>query len=66
MFITICSDLRNLCQKLEKVHPGDSVTNGLLEKCKVLLNDSNDFTALRATVSFDTTTEVHLYSQNSD
>ena len=49
MFITICSDLRNLCQKLEKVHPGDSVTNGLLEKCKVLLNDSNDFTALRAT-----------------
>uniref|UniRef100_A0A8C3V451 SACA9 protein n=2 Tax=Catharus ustulatus TaxID=91951 RepID=A0A8C3V451_CATUS len=49
MFISICNDLRNLCPKLEKVHPGDSVTNGLLEKCKVLLNDSNDFTALRAT-----------------
>ncbi|NWS87714.1 SACA9 protein, partial [Toxostoma redivivum] len=49
MFISICNDLRNLCQKLEKVHPGDSVTNGLLEKCRVLLNDSNDFTALRAT-----------------
>ncbi|NXQ45060.1 SACA9 protein, partial [Catharus fuscescens] len=49
MFISICNDLRNLCQKLEKVHPGDSVTNGLLEKCKVLLNDSNDFTDLRAT-----------------
>ncbi|KAI1232149.1 hypothetical protein IHE44_0007209 [Lamprotornis superbus] len=49
MFISICNDLRNLCQKLEKVHPGDSVTKGLVEKCKVLLNDSNDFTALRAT-----------------
>ncbi|XP_062361407.1 sperm acrosome-associated protein 9-like [Cinclus cinclus] len=49
MFISICNDLRNLCHKLEKVHPGDSVSNGLLEKCKVLLNDSNDFTALRAT-----------------
>ncbi|NXH23640.1 SACA9 protein, partial [Myiagra hebetior] len=49
MFISICNDLRNLCQKLETVHPGDSVSNGLLEKCKVLLNDSNDFTAIRAT-----------------
>ncbi|KAM7033976.1 sperm acrosome-associated protein 9 [Acridotheres tristis] len=49
MFISICNDLRNLCQKLEKVHPGDSVTKGLVEKCKVLLNDSNDLTALRAT-----------------
>ncbi|XP_056361089.1 sperm acrosome-associated protein 9-like [Oenanthe melanoleuca] len=49
MFISICNDLRNLCHKMEHVHPGDCVTNGLLEKCKVLLNDSNDFTALRAT-----------------
>ncbi|NXR45133.1 SACA9 protein, partial [Hippolais icterina] len=49
MFISLCNDLRNLCQKMETVHPGDSVTNGLLEKCKVLLNDSNDLTALRAT-----------------
>ncbi|NXE93946.1 SACA9 protein, partial [Menura novaehollandiae] len=49
MFISICNDLRNLCQKLETVHPGDSVTNGLLEKCKVLLNDSNDLTDIRAT-----------------
>ncbi|NXA86280.1 SACA9 protein, partial [Melanocharis versteri] len=49
MFISICNDLRSLCQKLETVHPGDSVTNGLLEKCKVLLNDSNDLTAIRAT-----------------
>ncbi|NWV10112.1 SACA9 protein, partial [Ptilonorhynchus violaceus] len=49
MFISICNDLRSLCQKLETVHPGDSVTNALLEKCKVLLNDSNDLTAIRAT-----------------
>ncbi|NXO61584.1 SACA9 protein, partial [Phainopepla nitens] len=49
MFISICNDLRNLCPKMEKVHPGDSVTKGLLEKCKVLLNDSNDFSAIRAT-----------------
>ncbi|NWZ74528.1 SACA9 protein, partial [Acrocephalus arundinaceus] len=49
MFISLCNDLRNLCQKMETVHPGDSVTNGLLEKCKVLLNDSNDLTDLRAT-----------------
>ncbi|XP_066189173.1 sperm acrosome-associated protein 9 [Sylvia atricapilla] len=49
MFLSICKDLRNLCHKMETVHPGDSVTNGLLEKCKVLLNDSNDLTAIRAT-----------------
>ncbi|NXC51911.1 SACA9 protein, partial [Aleadryas rufinucha] len=49
MFISICNDLRSLCQRLETVHPGDSVSNALLEKCKVLLNDSNDFTAIRAT-----------------
>ncbi|NWI38532.1 SACA9 protein, partial [Picathartes gymnocephalus] len=49
MFISICNDLRNLCQKLETVHPGDNLSKGLLEKCKVLLNDSNDLTAIRAT-----------------
>ncbi|NXV08927.1 SACA9 protein, partial [Cettia cetti] len=49
MFISLCNDLRHLCHKMETVHPGDSVTNGLLEKCKVLLNDSNDLTAIRAT-----------------
>ncbi|NWR86603.1 SACA9 protein, partial [Furnarius figulus] len=49
MFISICNDLRNLCQKLETLHPGDHVTNGLLERCKLLLNDSNDLSAIRAT-----------------
>ncbi|XP_018773218.2 sperm acrosome-associated protein 9 [Serinus canaria] len=49
MFISICNELRCLCQRMETVHAGDSVTKGLLEKCKVLLNDSNDLTALRAT-----------------
>ncbi|NXO86586.1 SACA9 protein, partial [Sitta europaea] len=49
MFLSICRDLRCLCQEMETVHPGDSVSSGLLEKCKVLLNDSNDLTAIRAT-----------------
>ncbi|NWR96354.1 SACA9 protein, partial [Motacilla alba] len=49
MFVSICNELRCLCQRMETVHAGDSVTKGLLEKCKVLLNDSNDFSALRAT-----------------
>ncbi|NXU43772.1 SACA9 protein, partial [Drymodes brunneopygia] len=49
MFISICRDLRCLCYRLEMVHPGDSVTKGILDKCKVLLNDSNDLTAIRAT-----------------
>ncbi|XP_063265679.1 sperm acrosome-associated protein 9 [Prinia subflava] len=49
MFISLCNDLRSLCHKMETVHPGDSVTHCLLERCKVLLNDSNDFTAIRAT-----------------
>ncbi|NWH36385.1 SACA9 protein, partial [Chloropsis hardwickii] len=49
MFISICNDLRCLLHKMETVHAGDSVTKGLLEKCKVLLNDSNDLSAIRAT-----------------
>ncbi|NXG25173.1 SACA9 protein, partial [Grallaria varia] len=49
MFISICNDLRSLCQKLESVHPGDHVTNSLLERCKLLLNDSHDLSAIRAT-----------------
>ncbi|NWI91956.1 SACA9 protein, partial [Pitta sordida] len=49
MFLSICNDLRSLCQKLETLYPGDHVTKALLERCKVLLNDSNDLSALRAT-----------------
>ncbi|NWI52231.1 SACA9 protein, partial [Calyptomena viridis] len=49
MFISICNDLRNLCQRLETVHPGDHVSRALLERCKVLLNDSNDLSDIRAT-----------------
>ncbi|NXS06334.1 SACA9 protein, partial [Neodrepanis coruscans] len=48
MFITICNDLRDLCRKVEMVHPGDQVSNAILEKCKLLLNDSNDLSAIRA------------------
>uniref|UniRef100_A0A803VY51 Sperm acrosome associated 9 n=1 Tax=Ficedula albicollis TaxID=59894 RepID=A0A803VY51_FICAL len=60
MFISICNDLRHLCHKMEKVHPGDCVTNGLLAKCKQLLNDSNDFTALRATYPHDVVNYLRL------
>ncbi|NXM66884.1 SACA9 protein, partial [Serilophus lunatus] len=49
MFLSICNDLRSLCQKVEMLHPGDQVSNALLEKCKLLLNDSNDLSAIRAT-----------------
>uniref|UniRef100_A0A8C5UHQ3 Sperm acrosome associated 9 n=2 Tax=Malurus TaxID=55806 RepID=A0A8C5UHQ3_9PASS len=49
MFISICNDLRNLLHQLEVLHPGDNVAQGLLNKCRVLLNDSNDLTNVRAT-----------------
>lgn len=48
MFLNICSDLSRLCQKLEAVHSGNNVTNGILERCKLLLSHSNDLSAIRA------------------
>ncbi|KFP69844.1 Uncharacterized protein C9orf9, partial [Acanthisitta chloris] len=49
LFLRICNDLQKLCRSLETVHPGDSVSNGILERCKLLLDDNNDFSAIRAT-----------------
>ncbi|NXJ61755.1 SACA9 protein, partial [Rostratula benghalensis] len=53
MFLNICSDLSKLCHKLETVHPGNSVTNGILERCKLLLSHSNDLSAIRAKYPHD-------------
>lgn len=48
MFLNICNDLSNLCHKLETLHPGNSTTNEILERCKLLLNHSNDLSTIRA------------------
>ncbi|KAK2535199.1 sperm acrosome-associated protein 9 isoform X1 [Columba livia] len=53
MFLNICSDLSRLCQKLEAVHSGNNVTNGILERCKLLLSHSNDLSAIRAKYPHD-------------
>lgn len=53
MFLNICNDLSKLCQKLESVHPRNSTTNNILERCKVLLSHSNDLSSIRAKYPHD-------------
>ncbi|KFV12226.1 Uncharacterized protein C9orf9, partial [Pterocles gutturalis] len=53
MFLNICSDLSKLCHRLETVHPGNNITNGILERCKLLLSHSNDLSAIRAKYPHD-------------
>ncbi|NWH73200.1 SACA9 protein, partial [Piaya cayana] len=53
MFINICNDLSELCYRLETVRPSDSKTAGILDKCKLLLNHSNDLSAIRAKYPHD-------------
>ncbi|CAM4568999.1 sperm acrosome-associated protein 9 isoform X1 [Lepidochelys kempii] len=53
LFLNICSDLNKLCQKLEALHPGTSVTNNILEKCKLLVSPSNDLSTIRAKYPHD-------------
>ncbi|NXV12181.1 SACA9 protein, partial [Cepphus grylle] len=53
MFLNICNDLSKLCHKLETVHSGNSITNGILERCKMLLSHSNDLSAIRAKYPHD-------------
>ncbi|NXD74969.1 SACA9 protein, partial [Halcyon senegalensis] len=48
MFLNICNDLSKLCQTLEAVYSGNSVTDGILERCKLLLSHSNDLSTIRA------------------
>ncbi|KAK0687944.1 SACA9 protein, partial [Pygoscelis papua] len=53
MFLNICDDLSKLCHQLETVHSGNNVTNGILERCKLLLSHSNDLSAIRAKYPHD-------------
>ncbi|NWI13042.1 SACA9 protein, partial [Crypturellus soui] len=53
MFLNICNELSKLCHSLETLHPGNSVTNEILERCKLLLSPSNDFSAIRAKYPHD-------------
>ncbi|NXK21155.1 SACA9 protein, partial [Arenaria interpres] len=53
MFLNICNDLSKLCHKLETVHSGNTVTNDILERCKLLLSHSNDLSAIRAKYPHD-------------
>lgn len=47
LFLSICSDLSNLCLKLETLCSG-TTTGDALERCKLLLNHSNDLSSIRA------------------
>ncbi|NXX74334.1 SACA9 protein, partial [Urocolius indicus] len=48
MFLNICNDLSKLCHKLETIYSNDNITNGILERCKLLLSHSNDLSSIRA------------------
>ncbi|NXC45720.1 SACA9 protein, partial [Penelope pileata] len=53
MFLNICNELSNLCHKLETVHSGNSTTNEILDRCKLLLSYSNDLSTIRAKYPHD-------------
>ncbi|XP_077162308.1 sperm acrosome-associated protein 9 isoform X3 [Paroedura picta] len=53
MFLNICCDLNKLCHRLESLHAGNSTTNALLEKCKMLVSHSNDLSTVRAKYPHD-------------
>ncbi|CAM9670013.1 unnamed protein product [Bubo scandiacus] len=53
MFLNICNDLSKLCHKLETTHSGNTITNGILERCKLLLSHNNDLSTIRAKYPHD-------------
>ncbi|XP_074968340.1 sperm acrosome-associated protein 9 [Phalacrocorax aristotelis] len=53
MFLSICNDLSKLCQRLETLHSGNNVTDGILERCKLLLSHSNNLSIIRAKYPHD-------------
>ncbi|NXT31765.1 SACA9 protein, partial [Pelecanoides urinatrix] len=53
MFLNICNDLSKLCHKLETLHSGNNITNGILERCKLLLSHSNNLSTIRAKYPHD-------------
>ncbi|NXC72466.1 SACA9 protein, partial [Anhinga anhinga] len=53
MFLNICNDLSKLCHRLETLHSGNNVTDGILERCKLLLSHSNNLSTIRAKYPHD-------------
>ncbi|XP_066466969.1 sperm acrosome-associated protein 9 [Tiliqua scincoides] len=53
MFLNICCELNKLCLRLEALHPGNNVTNAILDRCKTLVSHSNDLSGLRAKYPHD-------------
>lgn len=53
MFLDICTELARLCLRFEALHVGTPVTNNLLDKCKMLVSQSNDLSGLRAKYPHD-------------
>ncbi|KAM9064230.1 sperm acrosome-associated protein 9 isoform X1 [Sarcophilus harrisii] len=53
MFLKLCSEMSKLCQQFESLHPGTPATNNILEKCKILVSQSNDLSSLRARYPHD-------------
>ncbi|NXS51979.1 SACA9 protein, partial [Brachypteracias leptosomus] len=53
MFLSICNDLSKLCHSLEMVYSGNNITDGILERCKLLLSHSNNLSLIRAKYPHD-------------
>ncbi|XP_036607543.1 sperm acrosome-associated protein 9 [Trichosurus vulpecula] len=53
MFLKLCTELSKLCQQFESLHPGTPATNNILDKCKILVSQSNDLSSLRARYPHD-------------
>ncbi|NWR63566.1 SACA9 protein, partial [Bucorvus abyssinicus] len=53
MFLNICNDLTMLCCKLETMYSGNNTTDGILERCKLLLSHNNDLSTIRAKYPHD-------------
>ncbi|NWI67337.1 SACA9 protein, partial [Todus mexicanus] len=61
MFLNICNDLSRLCHALETVYSGNHITDGILERCKLLLSHSNNLSAIRATYPHDVVNHLSCY-----
>ncbi|NXN17348.1 SACA9 protein, partial [Indicator maculatus] len=53
LFLSICNDLSNLCNMLEKMYSDNNTTRDILERCKLLLSHSNDLSSIRAKYPHD-------------
>eukprot|EP00062_Callorhinchus_milii_P017118 gi/632969152/ref/XP_007900934.1/ PREDICTED: uncharacterized protein C9orf9 homolog isoform X1 [Callorhinchus milii] len=53
MFLDLCRDMSQFCDKLQELNPYSCSPHDVLEKCKVLLSCNNDMTNLRAKYPHD-------------